>query len=973
MLILGNLEITTADGPLDLGTARERAVIEALALSVGDTVSISTLVDALWGDDPPRSATRTVQSHVSRARRCLPVGAIETTANGYRLSVDADTVDAHRLSAMLADADHAAASGNHRVAGELLDRAVALWRGSPLPDLADGPYRAGQLARLEALRDRAAAARIDAHLALGDHDWLLPELRQLVEQRPYDERLRCQLMLALHRAGHRTDALQTYVELCDILRDDLGIGPSAATRELESRIRRDDAELGFRPPPPMSTLPAPVSTFVGRRHLLDEISTDLQQHRLLTLVGPGGVGKTRVAIEAARFDRDRWPGGTFFVDLSGLGNVDEAIADLGRQLSPAGRSGPGARAASAAALVDTIASRTTLLVFDGAETMAGPLAGTIAALLEGCPTTTVLATSRVPLAIPGEHLVDVPAMELPDDNAEATPHAESIQLFLDRCAHPEHLADPASLSAVAELCGFVDGLPLGIELLASRAGTVPVVALVEQIRRDQDAVLSVHRPGATGPHSSLEAVLASTVGLLTPAERRLLGRLSVFRGTFDLAGIRAVGDEPVLADLTRLTEFGLVMPTHHATLGDRFRLLDTTRMFAGRLLDDDEIAAAEQAHAMHYERLARRIGDRLEGPDAAFWSRRRDHEAPNLRAALLWFLAHQPRGALGFAQTLAREADHWGDLEVARDVFQQLLEAAEHDPTAPTDDVAWALVGIGWPRFLTGDVEGAVDAAETAAAAFASTGNQVGERQALANRAHMELLATADQSRAAVWYEQALAATPRHASQRGTVLVEYSQALVLADLHDDRVDRMLDEAESLLRHTHDHNRLAHLAMIRSIAAYAVDDLDATQRFAEEALRESLRAGTRVFAQIGELAIGTRLLHSTDPSTASTYLRTAVRMAIDDHNVLQAAIALQAVAIEYVLSGRADQAAVVWATALAHAPLWPVFRRRYTELIGPDAVSELDTTFERLRADDAVAPIDRVVDAVLGPDGLLIDG
>lgn len=973
MLILGDLVITTDEGPIELGTTRERAVIEALALAVGDSVSVSTLVDALWGDDPPRSASRTLQSHVSRARRHLPVGAIETTANGYRLGVDAETVDAERLSVMLADADRAAVSGNVRVAADLLDRAVALWRGSPVPDLADGPYRAGQIARLEALHNRATAARVDAHLALGDHDRLLPDLQQLVEARPYDERLRCQLMLALHRAGRRIDALESYVELRDVLRDDLGIGPSAATRELEYRIRRDDVELEFRPPPPMSTLPAPVSTFVGRRRLLDEISTDLQQHRLVTLVGPGGVGKTRVAIEAARLDRDRWPGGTFFVDLSGLDDVDEAVADLWRQLSPAGRSGPGPRAASAAAPPMTIANRTTLVVFDGAETMAGPLGSTIAALLEGRPDATVLATSRVPLSIPGEHLVDVPAMELPADTADATPHAEAIRLFLDRCTHPERLAGQSSLSAVAELCRFVDGLPLGIELLALRVGTIPVAALVEQIRRDQDAVLTVHRPGATGPHSSLEAVLDNTVQLLTVSERRLLGRLSVFRGTFDIAGVRAVGGDPALADLTRLTEFGLVMPANHATLGDRFRLLDTTRMFAGRLLDDDEIAAAERAHAIHYEQLARRIGDRLDGPDEAFWGRRRDHEAPNLRTALVWFLVHQPRGALGFAHTLAREADHWGDMAVACDVFQQLLDAAEHDPTAPTDDVAWVLVGIGWPRFLTGDIEGAVEAAESAATAFASTGNPYGACQALADRAHMELLATADQSRAAIWYEQALAAAPRHTLQRGTVLVEYSQALVLADLHDDRVDRMLDEAETLLRDTHDHHRLAHLAMIRSIAAYAVDDLDTTERLAEEVLHESQRAGTRVFAQLGELAIGTRLLHSTDPTSASTHLRTAVRMAIDDHNVLQAAIALQTVAIEYVLSGRSDEAAVVWATALTHAPLWPMFRRRYTELLGPDAVSVLDAAFAQRRADGAVAPIARVIDAVLDLDGLPLDG
>ncbi len=960
--ILGELEINDGTAAIDVGGRRERAIVETLALAAGHVVTTDTLIDGVWGDDPPPSADKSLQSHISRIRQQLPTGLIETAGHGYLLRVRPVDVDAHRLVHLVEQAQRASTGLDPHFALELLDEAVDLWRGTPLDSLADGPYRSGEVARLEATRELAITARIDAHLALGHHELMIPELERLVSEHPHREQLWSQLMLALYRSGRRTDALDRYERLRTGLRHDLGLNPSAPLRDLATQIINEDPGLDLESPPPASTLPTPLSSFVGRESAGRALSGLLEKHRLVTVVGPGGVGKSRLAIEVADGCRERWTDGTFFVELTGADEVDDIIGGLAASLpwNPDGARGT----STADGLERSLDGRSVLLVLDGAEHLADALGDVVEHLLENTPDVTVLVTSRAPLHIPGEQLFELAPMELPDGQPLGQPHAEAVQLFLARLSAPGDSLHADEMAAVEQLCRLVDGLPLGIELMAAQAAHVPVATVLDQLRSGQQDVLAVQRSEARDSDPSLELVLENTMRLLTSEQQALLGRLSVFRGGFDLLGARAVGGSDAVDDFARLREVELVLPDPRSGVDRRFRLLDTTRTFAGRLLAPEESDRAKRLHAEYHRSLARQLGERLGDPTTM---RRLRRESLNLRAALRWFLAFDPAGAIAFARVLAEFGDTWLDHAASVTLFEQLLDAAEHQPDASDSDRAWIQIAIGWPLFLTGEPARAIELTETAAGTFSRLGNHLGACQAFANRAHMELLSTADLESASVWYRRALDGIGDSVPGtllRGIVLIEAAQSLIFADRVDQDVDQMLDEAASILHDTHDHNRLAHLAMNRSLAAYAVDDLAAVRDFARLSLHESRLAGTLTFAQIGEVTLGVGHLYDHDLDGALDHLRIAVRLAHEDGNVLQTAIALQAVAVHHALAGRTGEAEDIWATALTWAPLWPLFARRYPELMGPELSEQLETGRAARIRDGKVTPIDQIVDAVL---------
>jgi predicted ATPase len=605
-----------------------------------------------------------------------------------------------------------------------------------------------------------------------------------------------------------------------------------------------------------------------------------------------------------------------------------------------------------------------LLVFDGAERLGDPLGDFVEHLLETAPHVTALVTSRSPLHVLGEQLLEVSPMELPEGDRTQRRHSEAVELFLDRLGAAANALSPDETEAIEELCHLVDGLPLGIELAAAQATRIPVTAILAQLESNQQAVLAMHRSDARSSDPSLGLVLERTMQLLSPSQRTLLGRLAVFRASFDMSGVRAIaGYDVVVEDFGRLCEVALVMPDPRSGATRRFRLLDTTRAFATRLLTREESVSVARAHAEYFRSFARHASDQLDGPDVL---RRLRREASNLRAALRWFLANDPGGAPGFGRALSELAETWLDRTEAVALFERLLVAADHDPGASESDRAWIEVGIGWPLFLTGDPARAVELTEHAAATFSSLGDHSGACQAFTNRAHMELLSTANQELASVWYRRALdeLGDASHPHLRATVLVEAAQSLILADRCDERVDEMLDEAEGILREFRDHHRLAHLAMDRSLAAYAIGDLDAVAEFARMNLHESRLANTRIFAQIGETALGVKHLHTDDLDGALDHLRTAVSMARDQGNVLQVGIALQAVAVHHALTGRITEAKAIWTTARSLAPLWPLFGRRYPELMGPQLTQQLDDAFTTHTANADAVPLDRLLDRVL---------
>ena len=459
--LLGPLEVVVPSGGVEFEGAEQRRLFVALALRAPDAVSVDELVEAVWGQDAPDGREQALQKQVSRMRarlgEWLPV---RRRAAGYALEIEREAIDSRRFEALLVDAriDSARASAQ-------LATALALWRGPALADHRVDEFAQGEIARLEELRLEAIEERLTAELDAGHAVDLVGELRALVAEHPLRERLRGQLMLALYRAGRQADALAVMRDGRRFLVEELGLEPGPELRRLEQMILAhdpgldaEDSEIAVAP------LPTPPNATIGREGELAEIGALLSKVRLLTLVGTGGVGKTRLALEAGRALHGRFPGGTAFVDLT-----DDAGA-----LVPAAAAALGVVATTPAELGERLARATrganALLVLDGFERFLDD-AAQVAQLLGAVPNLTVLATSRAPLRLTAEHAYRV--QPLAASNAAA--------LFAAQVAASGARADDDG--AVAEICARLDGLPLAIELAADRARLLPLTALLARLEQ----------------------------------------------------------------------------------------------------------------------------------------------------------------------------------------------------------------------------------------------------------------------------------------------------------------------------------------------------------------------------------------------------------------------------------------------------------------------------------------------------------
>ena len=943
--ILGPLEVRGDRGPVSIDTPKERAVLEVLALRAGDLVEPDVLIDALWGPEPPRTAAKSLQSHISRLRRALPAGTVLTEAGRYRLVVeDVNDVDVLLFQRLIDAGRQALDISDHRRAAQLLERALDLWRGSPLADVAPGPLRDGQTVRLAELRVTALEMRIDALLGSGHHDAVVAELEALVAEHPLRERLWQQLMVALYRSGRRADSLAAYQRLRRLLREELGIDPSAAVRALELAILNEDSALELAEALPPATLPIPLTSFVGRERQVTELRKLLVDHRLVTLLGPGGAGKSRLAIEAARRDVQRWRDGVWWVELGDLDRSADLVPRFVRSLDitvPPGMT-------PVDALGWFISTRRLLLVIDNAERVVGELSVVVGGLLEGAAGVGALITSRIPLGVAGERRVVVGPLDVPAPGADGALASESMRLFLDRLAERD-VADPTpeALDAAAELCRLSEGLPLAIELLAANAAARGPSGTLSDLTDRRDLLEIGGVPGGRR-QSDLHHVLRSTVDLLVPTARRLFARLSVFRGSFDRDAARSITDEPdAIDDLDRLVDTSLVDPVDVVGVVLRYRLLDTTRAFASTLLDPAERQDAERRHAEFFRTLAIDAGAAMEGPDEQNWLEHVRQNESDIDVALRWWIGNEPSGALAFARGMGRAWYVTGDLVDTRDRLDEILAAARAtDSPADRSGAAWAHLRLGWPRFLTGDVAGGIAEMDIAANGFQATDDLIGLARALAGRAHMTLLATGDANEALSTYERAIGESRRSGDPVAIAwcLVEAAQALILADRADLRVEEMLAEAEDVFAAAGDDVGLSHLFMDRVLAAYACDDLEELRRSAEEGIEHSRAAGHHVYEQILLIALGVRLTHLGDLVRSAEFLGDAAQMAFAHHNLLQLGIAFQAMAVHFAVTDEPVRAARLWGAAGRLSPVWPLYQRRYGELMAP-AREALGTAFD----------------------------
>ncbi|MEV0258437.1 BTAD domain-containing putative transcriptional regulator [Streptomyces sp. NPDC050732] len=626
--ILGPLDVRSPDGtPVDPGGPRPRALLTLLLLDPGRTVSVAALTDGLYGDEPPAGAANALQSQISRLRKRLGL-AIEATPTGYRLAVPPDDVDLHRFERLARAGREALGAGDPARAAGLLKEALGLWRGTALADLPDARPLA---ARLEETRLAAVQDRVEADLALGGGAELVPELRELLAGHPLSERLHGQLMRALHAGGRPAEALTAYEEARRTLADELGTDPSAELSALHLEL------LKGREPARQRGVPAQLTRFIGRADELTRIGALLAEARLVTLTGPGGAGKTRLAVEAARALPD-----VCFVELAPL--ADGARVTYAILTALGVRDGFHSQGGDATErLLTALRGRELLLVLDNCEHVVDEAARVAALLLGHCSGVRVLATSREGLGITGEVLWPVPPLA-------AGPAA---RLFADRAAavRPD-LAGPPDAHArrlTDEICAALDGLPLAIELAAARLRTLTLDELAARLG-DRFRLLSRGDRTKAPRHRTLHAVVEWSWELLDDEERELARRLTVFSGGATSDAVEAVCGIPYPEDLLA----SLAEKSFLDVAGGRYDMLRTIRAFCARELaaagEEDRLRAA---HAGYFLRLAEAAEPRLRGGEQLRGLAELDAEQLNLDAALRHLTRTAPRDGLRLMAALA--------------------------------------------------------------------------------------------------------------------------------------------------------------------------------------------------------------------------------------------------------------------------------------------------------------------------------
>ncbi|WP_329956256.1 BTAD domain-containing putative transcriptional regulator [Catenulispora pinistramenti] len=663
--MLGPLEVRTDDGGLaDVPGARLRGVLIALALRPNQVVPKSSLVDWIWGENPPSDAANALQRLMSRLRKALPDAAIDGLTDGYRLTVDPDAVDAVRFERLVGASQAAGQDVSERA--RLLREAFALWRGAAMQDVGlqeSGAFDA-VVVRLEGIRLTAGEERFEAELALGRGAELVTELTDLVAAHPTRERLVAALMKALNAAGRDSEALQVYQRTREALADELGADPSPELSALHVALLR--GELGGRREETRKTnLRSELTSFVGRDADVAAVRDLVQEQRLSTVIGPGGAGKTRLAVEAARTALGDLSDGAWLVELAAIGS-DGGVADVAQAaLSALGLRdtllGENPNAEPTDRFVTAMRERRALLILDNCEHVIESAAMFAHRVLGECRGLRILATSREPLGITGEALWPVSPLKLPAEDADRDEIAASpaVQLLRDRAqaVRPDLAADARQLATMARVCRALDGMPLAIELAAARLRTMSVEQLANRLD-DRFRLLTGGSRIALPRHRTLRAVVDWSWELLSDEERVVLRRLSVFSGG---AGLEAaeqvcagagtgteVGPESVLELLTALIEKSLVVADGVPEDAPRYRMSGTIREYAAqRLAEAGEAETARETHLAYYTSLTETAEPELRLADQVKWLAVLNVEHGDIAAAM--------RGALA-AGTHAAEA-----------------------------------------------------------------------------------------------------------------------------------------------------------------------------------------------------------------------------------------------------------------------------------------------------------------------------
>jgi len=742
--LLGPFEVLARGTIADVGGSKRQALLAMLALRQGRVVDVDALVDGLCGEELPAAPRNALHHHIARLRAALGEESIVGSPDGYALR--GARVDAVRFEELLADTRSALRDGDVPAAADAVASALALWRGSALQGLTGTAWFSAEARRLETLHVDALEEDFEVRLALGEHRELAPALRSVLADNPFRERLWGQLMLALYRSGRQADALDTFQEARRVLADELGLEPGPELRRLQEAILAHDP--GIAPLPVErrrgGNLPAPSTSYVGREDDLREVAALLREHRLVTLTGPPGVGKSRLAVETARTLEGDFPDGAWLVDFGRAGDAEDAVRLLAHAVDVRG-SDPLARVTS------LLRAAGALVVLDACEHVLDEAARIASTLLAQCPQLRIVATSREALHVASE--VRLPVSPLGD---------AAVELFFERAraARPGFEPDAEAVALAAEIVRRVDGLPLAIELAAARVNVLGLGELATVLERR--AALLRDSPASDPARTALQGLVEWSYDLLHGDEKTLLQQLAVHRGGASLSSLTSLAaghglNESTVAYLVAALVDKSIVSASFAGGVARYDMLDTVREYVlERLEESGALAAARRAHAEHFAALADEARVELRGPEWLRWQRRLELENDNLWAALAhareapdpsvavrlgtlgWYFALADRVSEGrrFLELTLAATDDDAPVELRIEQLADLCyiatEEFDLDPALMAGERAVSLAANAaapWQRGLaqlmlslalgqSGDAERAAATADDAAAAF---------------------------------------------------------------------------------------------------------------------------------------------------------------------------------------------------------------------------------------------------------------
>ncbi|MFF1278595.1 BTAD domain-containing putative transcriptional regulator [Streptomyces marokkonensis] len=729
--VLGPLAVWTDEGrPVRVPELKVRALLTALLIHRGRPVSVDRLIDDLWGEQLPSNPAGVLQNKVWQLRRALEDAApggrdlVVSRPPGYGLVVPPGSVDADRFLDLTARARH---STDPRTRTNLLTEALALWRGPAFADFVDEEFARTAADRLEEQRLTALEEQAEARLELGEHALVADELADLVGSHPLRERLRTAHIRALYLAGRQSAALTSYGELRERLAEELGVDPSPELAALHQAILTQSPALAAAPSPsttaarPPTNLPAPPVDLIGRDALIERLRALVGRHRLVTLTGSGGVGKTQLALATAATVGPEFPGGVWLAEFASLDRsatsatevheVVEAVLGVRDDITSS-PSPDGDPLSSTARVLHALGDEQALLVLDNCEHVVEPVAELAVRLLRAAPRLHIMTTSQTSLSVGGEQLVEVPPLDLPQSAAglstEDVLRFSAVELFAARAAAaaPRFRLSEETIAPVVSVCRRLDGIPLALEMAATRVRALGVRELAARLD-DRFTLLAAGTRDAPARHRTLRAVIDWSCGLLSTRERAVLHRLAVHADGCSLAAAEELGagagvDRTEVLDLlARLVDCSLVVMTDGVD-GPRYRLLESVTAYClEQLRESGELEALRLRHRVYYTALAERARPHLRGHGQREWLRRLDSETANLRTALE-SAVHSGDGerALRLVNALAW---YWYLRGRNREAERLLTAALALVPQTPvTPAVAEATAWLGGTRLLLG-------------------------------------------------------------------------------------------------------------------------------------------------------------------------------------------------------------------------------------------------------------------------------